>query len=261
VRLTYAQFSICPGQSSRTVHSVLYARIAMSLYVIVRARLGLPVRLHCGKVYLMATARSRASATAKTEPANNAEELAQSPVDNVTGETSKDVVRLHRREVSRSERLEDEQLREVRTFADALALAAEAYGNVQTITEFELGSGFKILPDRDKSRLIGVSLIILHYQFNEGEFGEFVSVMLVTMHGDRLVLNDGSTGIYAQLCDVAKTGRFGGIAIPRGLRVSGYPTCFQCGAPRPDSEETCDDCGDQTARRSKGETYYLDTSE
>jgi hypothetical protein len=167
------------------------------------------------------------------------------------------VAKDERHAVSIRERYSDEELRSVKDYASALALVTETMGAVQNLEEFEIGNGFRILDDKDKSRLVGVSFIMLSIQFNSGDFGEFASVTLVTQHGDRIVMNDGSTGIYAQLRDVVKSGRYGGIAVPRGLRVSEYKTCKECGKPRPEGV-TCGGCGDTNPERSKGATYYLD---
>lgn len=164
-------------------------------------------------------------------------------------------------DISVGERFNDNQLREVTTFDDAVALAVQAYGNVQSITEFELGNGFKLVRDEDKDRLIGVTFIILHYAFNEGDFNEFASCVLVTQNGDRLIFN-GGVAIVDQLRDIAEgTGRYGGILVQHGLRKSEYKTCTKCGKPRKPSATVCEECGDTSEKRASGATYYLDTSE
>lgn len=177
-------------------------------------------------------------------------------------EAQKELEKTHRHEVSVRERFNDDQLREIASYEDAMKLAASAYGQLEKVSDLELGNGFKLLPGKDKSRLVGLSFVILHFQFNEGEFSdEFVSVTLVTQNGDRLIMNDGGTGICAQLKEISKTGRYGGIAVPHGLRKSEYPTCFECGKPRKRSQTECPKCGDDSERRGEGATYYLDTSE
>lgn len=166
-------------------------------------------------------------------------------------------------EVSVQERFSTSDLREVKNVDDALKLITDAFGGIQSIGEFELGSGFKLLGDDEKKRLVKVPLILLFWQFNEGDFGEFVSVTLITAdkNADRLILNDGSSGICEQLRDISEnTGRYGGITIPNGLRVSEYDTCLGCGKPRKPSVATCD-CTDTNAKRGKGSTYYLDVND
>src|SRR6266480_2334312 len=44
----------------------------------------------------------------------------------------------------------------------------------------ELGSGWAILNNKEKSRLVGVPMLILSYNFNEGDNGEFVSAQVLT---------------------------------------------------------------------------------
>lgn len=164
--------------------------------------------------------------------------------------------------ISVNERFSNDQLRSIASLEDAMKLVAQSYGGVQSIEEFELGTGFKLLDDKDKGRLVDVPFVILHYQFNEGDFGkDFVSVTLITADANqlRLILNDGGTGICDQLRDVATTGRYGGIMVPGGLRVSEYDTCVACGKPRKESALVCS-CGDDNAKRSKGATYYLEVS-
>jgi|ERR1041385_275526 hypothetical protein len=179
-----------------------------------------------------------------------------------TDEQVAEMERTRRIEISKNERFKDDELRAVTSFEDAMALLVQTYGGVESITDFELGNGFKIATDDEKNRLVGVSFIILHFQFNEGDYGDFVSVTLVTQHGDRIVLNDGSTGIYEQLKDVARTGRYGGIAVPHGLRKSEYDTCPDCGKPRPQSATTCrnERCESTSEKRATGATFYLDVT-
>lgn len=164
---------------------------------------------------------------------------------------------LSNKELSTKRQFSDDVLRGVTTIEEAMALAAETYGGITTVDELELGNGFKLLGD-DKDRLIGMPFVVLTYGFNEGDFGEFASVLLVTDRGDRIILNDGSTGVYEQLLDIMKTtDKMGGIFFPRGLRKSTYDTCAECGKPRKPSATVCT-CGDTSERRAKGKTYYLD---
>lgn len=177
-----------------------------------------------------------------------------------TVEPSAELTTQQRKEMSSVERFDDKALKSVMTYQDALQLAIGAYGDVRDVTE-DLGNGFRLVQDTNKGNLKDVPFIILHSAFNEGDFGEFVSVVLVTAAGDKLILNDGSTGIYEQLKQLATdTNRYGGWSVPGGLRVSEYKTCKNCGKPRLDSHETCATCGDTNAERNRGATYYLNTS-
>lgn len=158
------------------------------------------------------------------------------------------------------ERFNDDTLRGIKSAEDAMRLITETYGGYVDITE-ELGSGFSLLEDRDKARLVGRPFIIVQVQFSQGTFGEFVSASLVTLDtNDRVIMNDGSTGICAQLRSlVDRLGRMGGFHVPKGLRESSYATCKRCGSPRLPSAEVCI-CGDDSTDRSQGTTYYLETS-
>lgn len=62
----------------------------------------------------------------------------------------------------------------------------------------DYGTGFKILDD--KNRLVHVPLFLVEWRFNEGKYGDsFVSIAAVSKHGDKFIINDGSTGIRDQL--------------------------------------------------------------
>lgn len=159
-------------------------------------------------------------------------------------------------------RLNDSDLRSVETFEDAVASIEAEYGGVADIADF-LGNGFSVLATADKYKLVGTPLIILEWRFNSGDQGLFVSATVVTQDNARLIINDGSTGIYAQLRDLSdEQGRFGGLRVPKGLRASEYDTCAECGRPRRKDDAVCanERCGDESDRRARGTTYYLDTS-
>lgn len=145
----------------------------------------------------------------------------------------------------------DDQLRSIKSFDDALALASELYdGEVHSITE-ELGNGFTVLSTEDKDRLINVPFIIIGTRFNQGKEGEFVTIALTTKSGEKYIINDGSTGIFRQLAGdpsagepglVERTGRPGGWYVPCGLRRSDYEV-------------------EVDGKVRSATTYYLDTSE
>src|SRR5690348_7223797 len=62
-----------------------------------------------------------------------------------------------RHDVSVRERFSDDDLRKVDSFEAAMSLAIQAYGNVESVTDMELGNGFKLIKGDDLERLIGVS--------------------------------------------------------------------------------------------------------
>jgi hypothetical protein len=132
----------------------------------------------------------------------------------------------------------DETLRSVTSFDEAFTLAQETFGGVIDASD-EIGSGFDLLDTDAKDSLTGVPFVILEMAFHHSDqyAQEFVSVVAVTEHNRRVIFNDGSTGIYAQLHAVyERTGRTGGILVKGGLRRSDYPA----------NEE-----------RPAGTTYYL----
>ena len=83
------------------------------------------------------------------------------------------------------------------------------------------GSGFTILKEKDQ--LIGKWFIIVEWKFSLGDFGEFVSALIMTKDGDKFVINDGSAGIYQQLLAITEeTEKRHGLVVRNGLTRSDY---------------------------------------
>lgn len=76
----------------------------------------------------------------------------------------------------------------------------------------------------EKEALLGRPFLIFDVAFNSGDYaGEFTSVHLITEDGERYFINDGGTGVYAQLKElVATTKQTGGFLVKNGLRKSEY---------------------------------------
>ena len=116
----------------------------------------------------------------------------------------------------------DDELQEVRSFADAIALAQTEF---ETIVEADkaIGTGFDVLDKEEKQQLVGVTFLILESQVNSGDMGEFVSFTAVTEHDRKVIVNDGGTGIFQQVKRLhEKTGQSGGFLVRGGLRRSEY---------------------------------------
>lgn len=117
-------------------------------------------------------------------------------------------------------------LRAIDSFEAAVALAKETHGDL-AIASQELGDGFTLLGKSDKSRLCGVPLIFVQWQFAQSDFvdkatgekGEFVVARVVTKDGGKFVLIDGGFGVAQQLREFTeRTGKHGGLVVERGLR-------------------------------------------
>lgn len=89
----------------------------------------------------------------------------------------------------------DDQLGDVKSFSDAMSLLNEA--NVSVVSTDDLGNGFTVLKEKDQ--LIKVPFIILDAILNRGDNGLFVSLYVVTERNEKLIVNDGSTGIRDQV--------------------------------------------------------------
>lgn len=183
-------------------------------------------------------------ATAKTDDVDNAVE------------TVKQSIPATVLQAGATSRIADEDLRKVESFDDAVKLAAAQHGVVDDFAE-KYGTGFGLI---DRALLVGKTIVLLEWRFSRGDFGDFVSVVVMSKDGIKGIINDGSTGIMEQLKLVtADEGKYGGVMVARGLRVSDYTICPECDAPRPQGDE-CKGCGDESDRRSRAQTYYLDQS-
>ncbi len=160
-------------------------------------------------------------------------------------------------------RFDKQDRTEIQSWDDALALARQAYGTVLNIHETELGDGFRVANEEDERRLIGVPLMLLEWRWNDGDFGEFVSIVAVAQGADgqatKWILNDGSTGIREQVRDFeTKYGRNGGLMVRQGLRVSDYTTDLDTG--KPINKKDLVEYHKEGKKTGKGYTFYLDTS-
>lgn len=127
----------------------------------------------------------------------------------------------------------------IASFEDAIALLEQHGATI--LDSAELGDGFSVIAKDEKNRLIGVPFVIMQAVQTEGDHGTFVSLRIVTKNGEKLVLNDGSTGICEQLITLweQKPETKGKPFLCRhGLRVSEY----------------------DHPQYGPSKTYYLDTS-
>lgn len=110
---------------------------------------------------------------------------------------------------------------------DDLLVLMDSTGGVDSVDDY--GTGFEIL--KDKNRLIDNPFAIAEWRFSPSKQygGEFVSALVVTKAGEKLILNDGGTGICDQLRTITdrriSAGRRNpqtGLLVSRGLRRSDY---------------------------------------
>jgi len=145
------------------------------------------------------------------------------------------------------QRFSTEQLAGVKSFEDAVRLAAQQHDGL--VDSLELGDGFRICDDKDK--LVGKHFVIMEWEYGKHlQYGlsKFVIVRLVTAQNEKVIITDGSTGIMRQLETMKEVeGRLGGINCQEGLRVSEYGLN--------DAQEIVEiGAADQT---SKGRTFYI----
>lgn len=134
----------------------------------------------------------------------------------------------------------------ITSFDEAVKLGEDTYGNVLDASQ-ELGDGFAVLSTNDKGRLMNTPMFLVSWDFHKSDVGEakeFVSIHAITKDGQKYIINDGSSGIYAQLREFTDEhdGRKGSFFVPRGLRESTY------------------DYTDANGKTSKATTFYLNTA-
>lgn len=124
--------------------------------------------------------------------------------------------------------IEESDLRNIKSLDDALALM-DSFDGAEDFSDY--GSGFEVIDNKDV--LIGVPFLAMEWRFTRSKQygGEFVSILTITKDGVKGIVNDGSTGICAQMRRVTDeriaAGRRNpqtGLVVSRGLRRSDYTT-------------------------------------
>ncbi len=93
----------------------------------------------------------------------------------------------------------------------------EAQGGLITFK----GSDYDLV--KDKRALVDKPFAIINIRFYEGKFGKACAVMALTEDNEKIVFNDGSSGVFTQcLRMVQVAGRRGGFLCPNGLLASDY---------------------------------------
>lgn len=138
-------------------------------------------------------------------------------------------------DIVQRQRFNDEDLRNITTWDDLNAMFTEYGADVVSADEV-LGTGFELLSTDDKATLVGVPLVLIDWRFNEGDQGEFVSIMAASNTGGvmrKVIINDGSTGIRDQLKTLVGRGISGPMLVKKGLVRSDYEYEDDKGVKRP----------------------------
>lgn len=125
----------------------------------------------------------------------------------------------------------DETLSEIKSFDDALAVINDVFGGEVVDSGDVLGTGFGVA--NEKAMFVGVEFVVIRADlhasddaFNEdGTPKRFWSLHIVTRDGRKAIINDGGSGIAAQLDMLySKHPEMRGkpMLVRRGLRVSNY---------------------------------------
>lgn len=130
----------------------------------------------------------------------------------------------------------DEAWGNLSSIGDAMKYLSELGAVPESIADY--GSGLTVVEDKDT--LVKRAFFIVEWSFREGDHGDYVSALIITGAGEKLVLNDGSTGIRDQLRAVTnkrvadgKPFPQQGIAVPNGLRASHYTYTDEKGEQKP----------------------------
>lgn len=108
----------------------------------------------------------------------------------------------------------------------------------------DYGDGFKLMPDKDKGRLVGVPFICVNARIAQGDHGQFSILHVITYAGDKWIVTDGSSGINKQV-QTHGLGVFIGLVCENGLTVSEY-----------EYEDVDPKTGEVKMKPAK--TYYID---
>ncbi len=119
---------------------------------------------------------------------------------------------------------DDDDLGSITSFEDAARTLADAGVAAESFDSY--GNGFKVVA---KDTLEGIDMILIEWRFNPGSFRDedgnlrdFVSVMAVTKHNEKVIFNDGGAGVCRQLLDVTNKRLDRGHKHPQaGLVVAG----------------------------------------
>ena len=113
----------------------------------------------------------------------------------------------------------------VGSFDDALAALQSAGVTVERISEY--GDGFILLNSTDKKSLVGIPFVIIDSQFRTDKetAREYATFRIMTGDGRKLIVNDGSTGLYRQAQELTtKRGSLAGLVVTEGLSGGEYTT-------------------------------------
>ena len=118
-------------------------------------------------------------------------------------------------------------LASISDFASALAVLDDAGIGYESISDY--GDGFAVV---SKDKLVDRKFIIVEWRFNDSDkvMGkQFVSAACVTETGEKVIINDGGTGVCSQLAEVSRIREesnspspFAGLLVPGGLVKSDY---------------------------------------
>lgn len=120
--------------------------------------------------------------------------------------------------------------REIESFEEVAELLADPSADVLVVDDYQKLD--------DKSQLVNVPFFINRWWFTEGDMGEFAVLRCITSRpvrtgaGDttKVVVSDGSTGIFKQLREVTKkTQKTAALMVRHGLRVSQYTADTESG--------------------------------
>lgn len=162
-------------------------------------------------------------------------------------------------EIASARHFDTETLRDMQSIDDALAALSNAGIPLRDVSD--IGDGFEMLTDAEKSQLVGVKFVILDAQESEGDYGKsFVIVRLMTKDARKCIVTDGSTGIRDQLVNdvIPRFGTAAGLVVENGLRASEFKYCEECKKVSKLNATACTHCGHSPIKPAT--TYYLDTS-
>lgn len=116
---------------------------------------------------------------------------------------------------------------EIKSFDDALLALSESGVEAEIISDY--GDGFLLLPTTDKGSLLKVPFVIMEgtFRVDKETDREYLSLRIVTQDGRKLIVNDGSVGMYEQskaIISRRPSGSLKGLVVKDGLTGGEYTT-------------------------------------
>lgn len=155
-------------------------------------------------------------------------------------------------------RFDSDSLAGITDFQSAIQLAIDEFGLDQIIDSTTIGDGFRLISTEDKGTLVGVPFIILDIRvgYDIPTSRHYCVLRLVTSDSRKIIVSDGSTGIYRDLCNTFGANRNGDDDVELNWSRKPFaPVLVKAGLTRSDYVTSVN------GKNVSATTYYLGTDD